>query len=248
MKDETFWHIRAAKYDKLYWTKDQSYLDHIVRAGCFKKRDIVLDVGTGTGVVAKAIKPHVKHVVGLDTSDSMLDKGQWQGCSVIKWNISDAIFANNTFDKIVARMVFHHILDNLDRAFLRCFDMLREKGVLTIAEGIPPSDDKDVIEWYSHMFSLKEKRRTFTEMQLKKLFKRNGFSKIRSEIYAMKNFSIKNWLTNSGLDKNLQKKIFKLHVEASPKIKELYNMRITKSDCFVDTKNVIIVGEKGIQV
>ena len=244
MNYKTFWNIRSAKYDKLYWTKDKSYLQHIIQASRLKKKDIVLDVGTGTGAVAKAVKPYAKHVVGLDTSDSMLDKGKWQGFSVIKWDISDLIFANNAFDKIIARMVFHHVLDNLDRALLRCYDMLKFKGILTIAEGVPPSEDKDVVDWYSYMFSFKEKRRTFTESQLKKLFKRNSFSKIRSEVYTMRNFSIKNWLINSGLDKKLQKKILKIHVEASAKIKALYNMRITKDDCFVDTKNVIIVGQK----
>ena len=76
-----------------------------------------------------------------------------------------------------------------------------------------------------NMWDFKEERRTFTEKQLKELLKRNGFCKIRSEMYLMKNFSIKNWLINSGLDKKAQKKIFDLHVEASPKIKELYKHR-----------------------
>jgi ubiquinone/menaquinone biosynthesis C-methylase UbiE len=238
--------MRSAKYDKLYWTKDKPYLQHIIKTSCLKKSDIVLDVGTGTGIVAKAVKPHVNHVVGLDMSDSMLNKGNWQGCSVIKWDVSDLIFANNIFDKIIARMVFHHVLDNLDRALLRCYDMLKDKGILTIAEGVPPSEDKDVIDWYSHMFSFKEKRRTFTAKQLQGFLEHNGFSKIKSEIYTMKKFSIKNWLVNSGIDKKAQEKILKLHFEASPKIKKLYNMKITKNDCFVDTKNVIIVGQKDL--
>lgn len=244
MDHKTFWEIRSANYDKLYWTKDETYLQHIIQASRFKKSDVVLDVGTGTGIVARAVKPHVKHVVGLDISDFMLDKGEWQGFSVIKWDISDLIFANNTFNKIVARMVFHHVLNNLDRALLRCYDMLKHKGILTIAEGIPPSEDKDVVDWYSHMFSFKEKRRTFTESQLKGLLNHNGFFKIQSVVYMMKNFSVKNWLVNSELDKKLQKKILNLHVEASAKIKGLYNMRITEEDCFVDTKNVIIIGQK----
>lgn len=50
-KEEKFWHIRSAKYDKLFWTKDDSYIEAIIKAGDFKKSDLVLDVGTGTGVM-----------------------------------------------------------------------------------------------------------------------------------------------------------------------------------------------------
>lgn len=244
MKREAFWHIRSAKYDKLYWTKDKSYLDCIVEASRFKKKDVVLDVGTGTGVIARTLKPYVRHVVGMDISESMLEKGNWEGFSSIKWDISDLLFANSTFDKVIARMVFHHILDNLDRVMLRCYDLLKDKGSLIVAEGIPPTDERNVIDWYSHMFSFKEKRRTFTEKQLKDFFKRNGFVNVNSIGHTMKNFSIKNWLNNSGLDSISQKKIMKLHTEADQSIKDAYNMKITKDDCLVDTKNVIIIGRK----
>lgn len=244
MSRETFWHIRSANYDKLYWTKDKSYLDCIVEASCFKKKDVVLDVGTGTGVIARTLKPHVKHVVGMDISESMLDKGKWEGFSILKWDISELLFANNSFDKVVARMVFHHILDNLDRVILRCYDLLKDRGSLIVAEGVPPTDDKSVIDWYTHMFSFKEKRRTLTEQQLKDLFEHNGFVNVKSIVYTMKNFSIKNWLENSGLDSNKQKKIMKLHTDADQRIKDAYNMKITKNDCVLDTKNIIIIGQK----
>ena len=244
MSREAFWHIRSANYDKLYWTKDKSYLEQIVAASRLRKRDVVLDVGTGTGVIARTIQPHVRHVVGMDISESMLKKGTWEGFSLVKWDISDLLFANNSFDKVFARMVFHHILDNLDRVLLRCFDLLKDKGRLIVAEGVPPVDDPEVIDWYTHMFSYKEKRRTLTEAQLIGFLKHNGFKGVRSTVYTMKGFSIKNWLVNSGLDAKNQKKIMRLHREAGEKVKDAYHMKVTKDDCLVDTKNVIVVGEK----
>lgn len=63
-------------------------------------------------------------------------------------------------------MVFHHIMDNLDRAVLRCYDLLKENGKICVAEGVPPVDDPDVVDWYTEMFKLKEERRTFTPEQL----------------------------------------------------------------------------------
>ena len=239
-----FWNIRSANYDKLFWTKDKSYLDAIIECADLEKRHMVLDVGTGTGMVANLVRKHVRHVVAIDISDSMLTKGKWSGISVIKWDVGNYLFAQGLFDRVFARMVFHHILDNLDRAILRCFDVLKEKGKIIIAEGVPPSDDEEVIEWYTEMFKYKEKRRTFTPSLLKFYLEKNGFKNVKTNIHIMENFSVNNWLENSGLPKKKQAKIYQMHLDADQKIKDVYNMRIVNGECLIRTINVIITGNK----
>ena len=241
---EAFWKMRSAKYDKLFWTKDRSYLEDIVRLGDIKKGHVVLDVGTGTGAIKNVIKDHVHHVVAIDSSSDMLQKGNWTGTSIIKWDIGEALFKDGIFDRVFARMVFHHIIGNLDRTVLRCYDLLKETGKICVAEGVPPVDDADVVDWYTEMFKLKEKRRTFTLEQLVSYLKKNGFKNVTSHIHYMENFSIRNWVENSGLKESIQKEIINLHREAPEKIKEVYNMRIGEDDCIIRSKNVIIVGEK----
>ncbi|MCK4687750.1 MAG: methyltransferase domain-containing protein [Candidatus Lokiarchaeota archaeon] len=243
-KTNKFWHERAVHYDKLFWTKDKEYLDIIIEMSDFKKDDLVLDVGVGTGAVAKKIKPFVKHVIGIDISESMLEKGEWEGISTIKWNISDALFTNNIFDKIVARMVFHHMVENLDIAIMRCYDLLKKYGKIIVAEGVPPTDEIYIIEWYTKMFKLKEERLTFTCEELLNRLKKIGFKNIKVHKYIMKNFSIKNWLINSGLEQKMQDKILKMHLSANKKIQNAYNMQYINNDCLVDTKNIILVGKK----
>lgn len=171
--DKHFWNIRARNYDRLYWTKDAGYIEKIIEVSRFSRSDLVLDIGTGTGTMARSIRPHVKHVVGMDFSDSMLKRGRWDGISMVKWDITDGLFRNHLFDKIVGRMVFHHILDNLDRAFLRCYDLLKSRGKLIIAEGVPPGEDPEIVEWYTEMFKHKETRRTFTKSLLVRYFVKN---------------------------------------------------------------------------
>lgn len=243
-KPEKFWYERAVHYDKLFWTKDEQYLVTIFKISDFKKDDLVLDVGVGTGAIAKKIKPYVKHVIGIDISDSMLKKGEWKGISIIKWNICDALFTNNIFDKIIARMAFHHIVDNLDIAIMRCYDLLKKGGKIIVAEGVPPTDEINVIEWYTNMFKLKEERLTFSYEELLNRLKKIGFKNIKTCEYIMKNFSIKNWLINSGLEQKMQDKIMKIHLSADKKIQSAYNMQYINDDCLVDTKNIILVGKK----
>lgn len=152
-------------------------------------------------IEAKKIKPRVKHVIGIDISNSMLKNAKIDDISLVKWNICDALFVNNIFDKVVARMVFHHVVDNRNLAIMRCYDILKIGGKLIVAEGVPPSDDSDVIDWYTNMFKLKEERRTIIPTELLERLKKVGFKNIEMREYMMKNFSIKNWLINSGLEK-----------------------------------------------
>ena len=244
MGDKHFWNVRAKNYDKLFWTKDAGYIRKIIAASGFSADDLVLDIGTGTGAMARSIQPHVRHVVGMDFSDSMLKQGKWEGISMVKWDLAEGLFQNRLFDKIVGRMVFHHILDNMDRAFLRCFDLLKSQGKLIVAEGIPPSEEPDVVEWYTEMFRHKERRRTFTRGVLVNYFVKNGFRDVKVHRYKMKRFNINNWLVNSGLDETRQKLILDMHVKASPKIKAVYNMTVRNGVCLVDTDNLIVVGRK----
>ena len=241
---ETFWQIRSADYDKLYWVKHDGYLNRIVELADLGPNHVVLDVGTGTGVIARSIQPHVGHVVAIDISNAMLSRGSWEGFSTIRLDIGESFFADATFDRIFARMVFHHVLDNLDRALTRCYDVLKHGGKIILAEGVPPSDEPEVVDWYTEMFRHKEERITFVPDDLRKALHRNGFANVGCEEYFMDSFSIKNWLENSGLDIREQKIIMDLHRNADARTKELYRMQLTDDDCLIRTKNVILVGER----
>lgn len=55
-----FWKIRSQHYNELEWASHRLYLDEFIRAGKFKKSDVVLDIGTGTGIVAHGVSPFVR--------------------------------------------------------------------------------------------------------------------------------------------------------------------------------------------
>ena len=74
--------------------------------------------------------------------------------------------------------------------------------------------------------------------------RKSGFKNIKVITHIMKNFSVKNWMKNSGLPAKKQNKIFEMHVKGSEMFKEAYNMKIANNDCLIDVKNLILVGEK----
>ena len=238
-----FWRKRSEQYNKLEWANHQALLDAFVHAGDFKKTDIVLDVGTGTGIVAHAIAPQVKQVIGLDKSQDMLEHSNWyDNMYFIRRDILDPIFKENVFDKVTTRQVFHHILEGTQEAADECYRVLKKGGKMVFSEGVPPSEA--VKEDYMAIFKLKEERLTFMDEDLITIMEGAGFRDIQMSVLWLRQMSIKNWLINSGLPQSTQDEIFELHVNSGDYFKKAYNLVETGGDCLIDMKMAILVGEK----
>lgn len=241
---QDYWLIRSEKYNQLNWVTKQSNLDTLIEFCNLKTTDNVLEVGCGTGVVSKALVEQCNQVVASDFSKDMLfqlesnDNIITMCCDLEKMKCFD-----NCFDKIVGRMVFHHI-ENLSVGFKNCYNMLKKGGELIIQEGVPPRYDKETVKWFSDTFALKEKRHTFTFDSLYDLFCEANFDNIQTKVIIDEKFSIKNWLINSNQNQEIQDIIYKRHLDAPEEIKKVYNMRITNEDILIDSKILIIKGVK----
>ena len=241
-----YWSIRSKKYDNLKWTKDKVLLKQLLTFCSLKKSDSVLDAGCGTGTVAKQIVDLVSHVYASDKSQDMLSKiGNHNNIHVLCKDIERDVIFEDFFDKIIARMVFHHI-DNLPNAFDNCYKMLSPGGWLIVQEGgVIPEENKEVFDWYEKMIALKEDRQNFTAEDLRCHFMNSGFSHVREKTVVDTTFSVNNWLDNSGQDEKILKQIYDLHVNAPNAVKHYYNMRIVDEEITIDSKVLIIKGQKG---
>ena len=77
----------------------------------------VLDVATGSGVVAMAFAQHTRDVIGVDLTQAVLKLAeqarQAQGLSQLRFEIAHAEqlpFEDGGFDLVVCRFAFHHFL------------------------------------------------------------------------------------------------------------------------------------------
>jgi len=237
------WEKRARNFTNLQWAGDRLYLSALIKAAGFSKTDIVLDVGTGTGIVAHAISPLVKQVVGLDKSPDMLKRNVPNGnVRLATGDIRKPGFEDGVFDKAIARHVFHHITSGTQLAMNQCYRVLKKEGLMVLSEGVPPSPE--VKQDYIEIFKLKEKRLTFMEEDLVALMARAGFENIRVSILWLRKMSVRNWLANSGVPPSTQNRIFELHVNAQDYFKKAYGMVEADGDCLIDMKMAILVGQK----
>ncbi len=244
-EDIKFWSMRAKRYNSLEWVNKGDYLHAFLEAGAFHEDDAVLDVGTGTGIIAHTISPFVKRVVGVDISEDMIRQAANPAFRNVEWKRMDAHdlqFPGGTFDRVTARMVFHHVTSRTQEAMAECNRVLKKNGVMVFSEGVPPT--RHVVPFYTEMFKLKEDRITFMDEDLIRLMKTAGFRSIKKKIYMNRGASIKNWLVNSGIPQKNQDAIFKMHVELDTRGKRDYNMVLKDGDCFIDMKFVILTGVK----
>lgn len=247
LTDKVYWEKRAKGYDKLKWTKREKYISAFIKMCEASKKDIVLDLGTGTGTIAYAISPKVKSVIGVDYSDDMLQEAKRhnhiQNVNFIKADIRKMPFDENIFTKAAARMVFHHLIWGINRAIEEVKRVLKPDGIFCLSEGVPP--DICVEDFYKEVFKLKEKRKTFFPKDLFNLMKMGRFREIKMKEFVIKQCSINNWLDNDyAISNETKRKIFRMHVNLHEDGKKAYNMKIADNDCFIDMKFIIISGRK----
>jgi len=192
------------------------------------------------------VSPYVKKVIGIDSSIDMLNKSSYFGCHnncfLINWDIRDELFMDCIFDKVISRHTFHHITDNIHGAFDSCWNALKFGGKFILIEGVPPSIRCK--KEFTEIFKIKEDRLVFLEEDLVSLMEYAGFNEIKLNSITLKNMSVKNWIENSGISIDAQNKIYDMHLNASKEFKEDYNMEITDTDCLIDMKMAIVVGNK----
>lgn len=242
-----YWGARSERYDNLQWAKNRIFLDRILVCGKFLGSDKVLDVGTGTGTVAKHIAPFVRWVAAVDFSPDMLERAARNGATAnISFLVGDACqmrFANDVFDKVVARYCLHHIVENVSKAVDECYRVLKLGGMMIFAEGVPPSTRTR--DYFEQIFELKEKRLTFLPEDMKSLLSGSGFGSLTTDIFWLRQMSVRNWLDNNGdLETSRKELIFDLHRNAPAYVKEDYKMTETAEDCFIDMRVAIVTGTK----
>lgn len=100
----------------------------------------VLDFGCGTGLVTLLLQPHVKNIVGVDSSQGMLDilekKALERGLDTVRTTFCDFERGDRPdghFQLIVSSMTLHHVPD-LTQLFRLFIDLLQPGGVLGIAD------------------------------------------------------------------------------------------------------------------
>ena len=117
------------------------YRANLLRRAGVRRHDRVLDVATGTGLVARAARRLAPDglVVGLDVSAGMLAVARRQpGLALLQARAEQVPVRDGAFDVVTMGYALRH-LDDLDRAFTEFRRVLRPGGTLLLTEIVRPS-------------------------------------------------------------------------------------------------------------
>ncbi|MBW9207911.1 class I SAM-dependent methyltransferase [Mumia sp. zg.B17] len=123
-----------------------SALDWIIEAVAPRRTDRCLDLAAGTGLVGRALSPHVAEVTCVDTTAAMVDRGRraaaGERLSNVAFVLADAttpVVAPGSVDVAVTRFSLHHVPDPV--GMLRAMvDAVRPGGRLVVHDLAAPRD------------------------------------------------------------------------------------------------------------
>ena len=249
----SYWQERAGTYSKLddVSSKRTAYkiAEAAVRLGL--SQPLILDVGCGPGKITKVLKQRIRHskAIGIDISSKMISKAKdndfTRDVSFAELNflennvILDSIHPN----LIVMSLFLHHMTNGRDiTAVKKAFNILQNNGWLLVAEAVPPSDL--ILEEYRRVFSLKEDRNCYTELDIAGMMKSAGFEKVGASSYRF-TVRLNSWLNDPTLSDLLKQTLYDMHVNGSPNWKKAYNMSpIPGGDWELHCKMSLVCGRK----
>jgi ubiquinone/menaquinone biosynthesis C-methylase UbiE len=141
-------------------------------------QEILLDYGTGTGVIALKLAPAAKQVICVDSSRGMLDVLEGKIRSANLRHVSSLLLdleqPNDSslppLDVLVSSMALHHIVDTAGIA-RRFFSILRSGGRLAVADLDSEAGD-------FHADNTGVAHFGFERQQVERIFRNAGFAQV----------------------------------------------------------------------
>ena len=134
----------AERYDRVWSARFQAVARHIWALMPPRAGDRKLDIGTGTGIVPKALAEVAQApglMVGCDRSAGMLlqARAQVAGLRVLVGDATALPFESENFDLATASFVLSHVRD-YHRALEETLWVLKPSGILAVTNWAPASD------------------------------------------------------------------------------------------------------------
>lgn len=127
----------AADYDECQDSDAyRACVDFVVEHAAPDESDVVLDVGTGTGVIALALAPDASEVIGRDISDGMLEQAREKAT---ERGVENVAFGEGRFrdpnvdgpvDVVTSNFAMHHLGDDEKREAIATLAALEPRRIV----------------------------------------------------------------------------------------------------------------------
>jgi len=222
--------IRAFRVDHVHDHAGDADIDRLVNLVEPKPGEIVLDLLTGLGHVARAFAPRVKHVDAYDPDFHILsdareltEKSGLKNIKFIEGVLADIGLPENHYDIIAARLAIRHLGDcaSLIREANR---ILKPSGRIVISDCLAPLQN-DLAEFQGNLMDLRDSShvRSYSLAELENHLERENFDIDVIEIYPMEH-KFESWAKRLGAKNENVRMLAATLQQASDRVKRHFRV------------------------
>jgi DNA gyrase subunit B len=233
---------RAAKYNhSSNWVEDQQLIRRIFELSGAGKDSLVLDIATGTGLIAKEFFGKVKKVTGLDISPEMAQHAE--GCmdEIVFAPVEQLPFPDNSFDAVVCRQGLQFA--QLDKAVPEIFRVLKPGGTVVLCHLTAYGEADRELTFAIQKLRNPARRNYLMPTDISERLKSAGFCQVE-DIEYITDESVNKWIDNGAIPEENMNGIRSLYRSSSAEFRRIHNIRFTADDILDDMLLVIAVGRK----
>lgn len=172
-------------------TSHSDSLEKLISIASVSKKDGVLDVACGSGIVSCEFAKHASYVTGIDITQGMLDEAKKlqtkQNLENITWQIGDVEnmpYKDDSFSIVISRFGFHHFLNPL-RVLSEMKRVCKPNGIIMVVDvSLPNTKIKKYNEMEKNRDSSHVKALSLTEFS--NLFDKLDLNNLNTDFYSMK--------------------------------------------------------------
>ncbi|MBI4407414.1 MAG: class I SAM-dependent methyltransferase [Candidatus Kerfeldbacteria bacterium] len=179
------WNTLAPVYDRIIGRLLNNDITVIKQIIHWKKSDVVLDLGGGTGRVAEQLQALVEKIIVADPAEKMLVRAKRKGLHTQLLTDVTLPFPDQTFDVVTLIETFHHF-KNQTESLKECYRVLKSGGIVLMEEPNPTSFLKHFL-WVERLFDHVTYR---TPKELKLLLQTIGFQVIKEQPGRLMYFTV----------------------------------------------------------
>lgn len=233
---------RAEKYNhSSNWVEDQALIRRIFELSGAGKDSLVLDIATGTGLIAKEFYGRVKKVTGLDISPEMAKHAE--GCmdEIVFAPVEELPFPDNSFDAVVCRQGLQFA--ELDRAIPEIYRVLKPGGTVVLCHLTAYNETDRELTFAIQKLRNPARRNYLMPADISTALEAAGFRDVENIEY-LTDESVNKWIDNGAIPQANMDAIRELYRNADEGFREIHDIRYTADDIMDEMLLVIAVGQK----
>jgi DNA gyrase subunit B len=233
---------RAAKYNhSSNWVEDRALIRRIFELSNAGPESQVLDLATGTGLIAREFYGKVKKVTGLDISPDMAKHAE--GCmdEIVFSPVEQLPFPENSFDAVVCRQGLQFA--ELDRAIPEIYRVLKPGGIVVLCHLTAYNETDRELTFAIQKLRNPARRNYLMPADISNTLRKQGFQNVE-DIEYITDESVNKWIDNGAIPQENMDGIRALYHAADEEFKKIHNVRFANDDILDDMLLVIALGRK----